>query len=77
MELLLTLGLALLGTGVLVTLIKKLLDKGEEAIIKSENKWDDLLLQFRPQVEIELKKLEEKLKVELQKKLDEEKNEEK
>ena len=77
MELLLTLGLALLGTGVLVTLITKLLDKGEEAIIKSENKWDDLLLQFRPQVEIELKKLEEKLKVELQKKLDEEKNEEK
>ena len=77
MELLLTLGLALLGTGVLVTLVKKLLDKGEEAIIKSENKWDDLLLQFRPQVEVELKKLEEKLKVELQKKIDEEKKEDK
>ena len=77
MELLLTLGLALLGTGVLVTLITKLLDKGEEAIIKSENKWDDLLLQFRPQVEVELKKLEEKLKVELQKKIDEEKKEDK
>ena len=77
MELLLTLGLALLGTGVLVTLITKLLDKGEEAIIKSENKWDDLILQFRPQIEKELIKLEEKLKLELEKKLEEEKKEDK
>jgi hypothetical protein len=69
MELLLGLLIAIVASGALLKLVKKLLDKSAEAALKSENKIDDLILPLRPfldgladkgQVEL-MKALEKKL----------------